>query len=222
MGLPNLTSYRYIIADYERSNFSLYQRTWDADAKENIQTILPLGAEETTTGGTNSTSPQAKSASNKTHLSIALIVAIAVGSLVLLTVVTGCIIIIRQRSQKLKMLKNEPPPQIPKSPARSRPEITSHTSIFKHELDSATTLKASYELSAGTPLPKFASLGTGVPPNAEIHELPAHAESPSELLGSPVVQIYSPAWRERQLREIRRQIWEEQNIRRIRLMRDSP
>jgi hypothetical protein len=119
-------------------------------------------------------------------------------------------------------LKNEPPPQIPKSPARSRPEITSHTSIFKHELDSATTLKASYELSAGTPLPKFASLGTGVPPNAEIHELPAHAESPSELLGSPVVQIYSPAWRERQLREIRRQIWEEQNIRRIRLMRDSP
>jgi hypothetical protein len=32
---------RYLIADYERSNFSICQRKWDANAQEDIQTILP-------------------------------------------------------------------------------------------------------------------------------------------------------------------------------------
>src|ERR1019366_4883174 len=37
----------YLIVDYERSNFSLYQRNWDANSQPNIQTIYTINAAAT-------------------------------------------------------------------------------------------------------------------------------------------------------------------------------
>ncbi|PVH78834.1 acid protease [Cadophora sp. DSE1049] len=63
----------YLIADYERSNFSIHQMKWDPNAKGDIQTILPLSA---------TTAP----ASRRRKLPTAVIVAIAVGGALFLTV----------------------------------------------------------------------------------------------------------------------------------------
>ena len=63
----------YLIADYERRNFSVHQCTWNANAQENLIPIKSLADKE-------------QRASQTHHLSSGAIVGIAIGSLIALSV----------------------------------------------------------------------------------------------------------------------------------------
>lgn len=211
----------YIVADYERSNFSIYQRKWDANAVADIQPISPPGTADTA-------QPQSKSASGgggKSHISTAVIIAIVVGGAVLLTVILGCILLIRQRGQKLEARKSYMPGPTaikePLSPPRSIKKLFSPTPTFASELDTNTDFQTSPELEgADVPLPLFASvLASKTSPRERIHELPAN-ENVAELFGSPVYETPERR-REREVQE-RMYIRRKQDSRRTRLIRNSP
>jgi hypothetical protein len=198
----------YLIADYERSNFSIYQRKWDPNAQQSIQAILPAGA-------TNVPPPHAPQ-SNIIPISIAA----SVGGSILITIVVGCTIIIRQRNKKIRALSirgkhiSYPIPTIEKSISPSlSPEP-------KGELDAVESQMPSPELDCG-PL-YFQSLGVVVSPTPDqIHEMPAIMEVvPSELGGSPVSE--GMPWVHGRANQLERaMIREKQNERREQLIRED-
>ena len=102
----------------------------------------------------------------------------------LVTLVVSCIIIIRQRSQKLKTLKQQQSMQSA-TPSIHPSEYPTSPTTFKSELDAINTVQMSPELdSAPVRLTSIAS--KVIPDRPAIYELPAGEVVGSELLGSPV------------------------------------
>lgn len=185
-----LTFFSYIIADYERSSFSIHQMKWDPNAKGDIQTVLPL-------------SPTKTAAKRGRELPTAVIVAIAVGGALFLTVslvnthpyghsltnitqvFVSCVIIIYQRHQRRKVLSS---PALDSKSSKSSLEgpISPESAFtFKSELDARETQQISPELSAAPFRGTTISVRAFHEPD-EIHELPAREPVGSEVVGSPV------------------------------------
>ncbi|RDL36791.1 uncharacterized protein BP5553_06143 [Venustampulla echinocandica] len=80
----------YLIADYERSTFSIHQRKWDDNAQPNIQAIMPQSAD-------SGIVPDKKNPVN-----IAAVVAGSIGGFVLITIIVGAVFMLRRRSQQRK------------------------------------------------------------------------------------------------------------------------
>lgn len=198
-----MTQIRYLVADYERSSFSIHQRKWDANAKTDVQTILPPSATTSDEGGT---APKSKSTdTSHTHTSIAVIIASVIGGVVLLIVVVGCIIIVRQRSRKLKALNSQTPPtkeaETKRPPVQPYSDMISPASTLRTELDATETLKRSPELDA-TSVPMLPGLVRVPPAEERIYELPASGTTIAELIGSPIHD--NPLWRrQREIEENR-------------------
>jgi hypothetical protein len=87
-----LTCFRYLVADYERSNFSIYQRKWDANAKASVQPILL---------------PSNTPAAPHKKLSVGVDVAITIGIAALVTVLVAGFVIMRQRYKRTKAIRSE-------------------------------------------------------------------------------------------------------------------
>jgi hypothetical protein len=85
--------HRYLIADYERSNFSVSSCAWNADAKQDLRTILPPSS--TVTGG--GTGSSTSNGSTTTQFPIGAAVGAAVGGLVLIAIALGVYIFRRRR-----------------------------------------------------------------------------------------------------------------------------
>ncbi|KAH6698340.1 aspartic peptidase domain-containing protein [Leptodontidium sp. MPI-SDFR-AT-0119] len=162
----------YLIADYERSHFSIHQMKWDPNAKGDIQTIIPLSA-------------TAAPSSRRRKLPTAVIVAICVGGALFLTVFVSCVIIIHERHQKLNAISS--PTLNSKSSAQSlEGAMSPHSAFtFKSELDARETQQMSPELSAA-PFRSTTIRVRAFHEPEEIHELPAREPVGSEVVGSPV------------------------------------
>ena len=110
--MPNLSSQanwsRYLIADYERSTFSISQRSWDPNGKEDIRTILPPSTPIIVNRPSGNSTADAKDAETKPSRSkprTTIIIAAAVGGtllLIILSVLLGCFVIYPQRTKKFK------------------------------------------------------------------------------------------------------------------------
>ncbi|TVY73139.1 hypothetical protein LSUE1_G008117 [Lachnellula suecica] len=174
----------YLIADYERSNFSIYQRKWEANTEANIQTIsLP------------SSSPPTQPAAQK-KLGIGIVIAIAVGGAVLCAAgIAGLIFILRRRNQN--RCPPGPPSTVPQSSPRPSPSplsfdtyYTTSTSsqhkdiIYKPVMLSPSFTYSSTELDAVSNELKSPEMGGGavhfqpLPEKSKgaidhVHELPA-------------------------------------------------
>lgn len=216
----------YLIADYERSSFSIYQRNWDANAKSDIQTILPPSTTISNEGGSP---PKAKlTDATHTHPPVAIIIASVIGSIILLTVVVGCAIAIRQRSQKLRALMSQvahlEQVETKRSPVQSYWDMVSPASTTRTELDAVETLQRSPELDA-TSMPKPTGFSRGMRAGERIYELAANDTTVSELIGSPVYED-SLSLRRREIEENRQRIrrFREQQQRRSEqpVIQDSP
>ncbi|KAH7417566.1 aspartic peptidase domain-containing protein [Cadophora sp. MPI-SDFR-AT-0126] len=162
----------YLIADYERSNFSIHQMKWDPNAKGDIQTILPLSA---------TTAPTSK----RRRLPTAIIVAIAVGGALFLTVFLSCIIMIYQRQQRLRVLSSPALDSKLSNPSIEGPMSPHSAFTFKSELEARETQQVSPELAA-VPFRSTTIRVRAFHEPEEIHELPAREPVGSEVVGSPV------------------------------------
>ena len=89
----------YIIADYERSNFSINQCVFSESAPENIQTIFPT-PNATISSSLPTSTPSPSSHSNSTGIKTGLAVAVAVVALILFSIV----LLIRHRRGKRKQV----------------------------------------------------------------------------------------------------------------------
>ncbi|KAH7363823.1 aspartic peptidase domain-containing protein [Rhexocercosporidium sp. MPI-PUGE-AT-0058] len=162
----------YLVADYERSHFSIHQMKWDPNAKGDIQTILPLST---------TTTPTYK----RRKLPTAVIVAICVGGALFLTVFVSCVIIIRQRHQKLRAI-NSPKLNSKSSTQSLEGAISPYSAFtFKSELDARETQQMS-PASAAAPFGSTTIRIRAFHEPEEIHELPAREPIGSEVVGSPV------------------------------------
>lgn len=153
---------RYLIVDYERYNFSISQRVWNADAKEGIRTILPPS---------NDTSH----ASSTKHVPIGTIVGATVGGAVVITLLIVLVLFYgkkRHSAQAYASLK--PPCGNVTSPA---------ISVFKPELDALGTSRMGPELEAGQIFQSSLSQVNMPLGPEQIHELPARETVGSELPG---------------------------------------
>lgn len=186
----------YLIADYERSSFSISQRLWsDASSKSDIRTISPPTAPGNGSSNTNATSTTQKGQTTAHwKLPLAAIVALAVGGTILLTLLAGGTILFRQRK---RLSQQRGAPQTQASPAPTYDE-----GPFKPELDASaiprmSTLLKHYKLAHPPELPATPwsasaggvgravanagaklGLGMGIPPPPPrntllVHELPA-------------------------------------------------
>jgi hypothetical protein len=133
---------------------------------------------------TESPAPQPVSPpANRTSFPITAIVAGAVGGAIFITILVGCIIIVRQRQQRLEVLKVSDQQRTSIIQSFDNPTWPSLT--FKSELDAAETQQMSPELDVGQF--RFSSLASRLASQQDqICELPARESVGSELFGSPV------------------------------------
>jgi hypothetical protein len=122
--------------------------------------------------------------------------------------VVGCIIIVRQRSQKLKALNSQTPPteeaETKKSPIQPYSDRISPASTLRTELDAIETLKRSPELDA-TSVPMLPGFAKVTPAGGRIYELPVNDTTIAELIGSQAHE--NPLWRrQREIEENRQRI----------------
>ncbi|TVY91274.1 hypothetical protein LAWI1_G004534, partial [Lachnellula willkommii] len=97
----------YLIADYERSNFSISQRKWDVNAKANVQPILLSSDTPATHKKTN----------------VGLYVGITIGIAALVTFLVAGFVILRKKYKKTRAIRTElqsmpthsPKPSLPRS-----------------------------------------------------------------------------------------------------------
>jgi hypothetical protein len=190
--LSKLTWLRYVIADYERSNFSIYQRKWDANSQADIQPILAVEGKSSNRSTANP------------KVSVTVIVCATMGAVVLVIVVIGFLVIIRRQNKKLKVLKEQP---------LTKPRIQlykeSKTTTFAmgntiSELDGVETLLMNPELDASA-----------------VYELPANEAVGSELY-SPAGKTKSASLRQRELEHQRNALRQAQFSQRRRFIRDDP
>ena len=87
-----MTSCRYLIADYERNNFSVSQCSWNTEAKPHIMAIKPPG--DSTSASSNRLSPGAIAG-----------IAVGVAVILILLIVLGIILKRKRRPQKPKQPK---------------------------------------------------------------------------------------------------------------------
>ncbi len=166
---------------------------WDPNAKGDIQTILPP-------------SDTPAQATKHQKFPTAVIVAISVGGALFLTVsiiclwraeddcilmnvtqvFVSCIIIIRQRHQKLKVMSS-PDLKIKSSTQSFEHPMSPHSAFtFKSELDARDTQQLSPELAAAPFRGTTLRVEAFHEEPEEIHEMPAREPVGSEVIGSPV------------------------------------
>lgn len=180
----------YLIADYERNNFSIYQRTY-TNAAQDIRTILPPG---------EILAPIAKAKSN---VVVAAAVGGSVGGAILVTLIIGFALLIRQRSKRIAALekmefKIEARTPSVRSRVLSNATFTApvHIEGWKSELDASAAQRASPELD-GSPrfrsmLPPSLAVNTSVATMSVasevqgLHEMEANEPVMTEVAGSPV------------------------------------
>jgi hypothetical protein len=212
----------YLIADYERSNFSIYQRKWDSIATQDIRAILPPGEAPAIT-------PQ-----NHKSVPVAAEIIGSIGGAVLVTLIIGLYILIRQRGQRLAVLQATTwklkAPTVKPSDSLSQP--CSPISGWKPELDAIHTEQQSPELEASSPSPRprFGSIVEALMINTNVgdssilhvnrvqglHEMEANEPVGAEVAGSPVEAVLQEAVDElldHELRaeEMRRQLAERES-----------
>jgi hypothetical protein len=135
-----------------------------------------------------------------------------VGGAIFITILVGCIIIVRQRQQRLKVLKA--PDQQRASIIQTLDNPTAPSLTFKSELDAAETQQMSPELDVGQF--RFSSLASRLASQQDqLCELPARESVGSELFGSPVNNRQTTTWPiDRQVQQKRASILEEKSLRR--------
>ena len=108
----------YLIADYDRQNFSISQNTWDTEAKEHIVTIHPPSANDTS----NSTTPLTPASSHHHPISGGAIAGIAIAGLLALAILALLIFGIHRRRKGLSFFKRLPfLPELPSSSEKPNP-----------------------------------------------------------------------------------------------------
>ena len=114
-----LTSLRYLIADYERRNFSVSQCRWDSDAQANIVPISSIDQ---------------AGAVQKCHISKGTIAGIAIGCFLVLLIImlSFCCMRIKRRNKISGTIVDSG--TTPSSPALHMPEIEGVSIAVKHEI----------------------------------------------------------------------------------------
>lgn len=180
----------YLIADYEHGNFSIYQRTY-TNAAQCIRAISPSG---------NIPTPIPK---EKNSMIVAAAVGGSVGGAILVTLIVGFALLIRQRSKRIAALektefKIEAQTPSIRSRALSNATFTApvHMEGWKSELDASTSQRASPELDGSPRIRSIIPLSLAVNTNVTtistmsevqgLHEMEANEPVMAEVAGSPV------------------------------------
>lgn len=123
----------YITIDYQRQNFSVYQRTWSLSSKKHIVSIMPpSNSSNTTTSGTGSDTGTKKSSGIGTGA----IVGIVIGVIAIIVACSGALFFVR-RNKKRKAAELEAaaiaaaieseskdPPVVPDATGTPKPGLT--------------------------------------------------------------------------------------------------
>ncbi|KAL8752290.1 MAG: hypothetical protein Q9184_005782 [Pyrenodesmia sp. 2 TL-2023] len=133
---PNVTNTtRYLIADYERSTFSVNQCRFVENNDPDIRPIFPTNSTNTTTGATP---PDSRSKQNEGSLSAGVIAAIVVGSVVFLAILITVSTVLWRRRLKGKVPNSSQSDQasVALEPIDCKTEQELHTDpIIPPELD---------------------------------------------------------------------------------------
>jgi hypothetical protein len=166
----------YLVADYERSNFSVYQRRY-TDVTPDIRTILPAGDDSVT-------------ASRGRDVNIAATAGGSVGGAILVTLLVGCVLMIRRRSKRIAVLQSTDFTIEDQTPSLSR--TISTTTIRKPELDASGRQETRQELDARPPRSRHLTPPLALNTNIAVrqvqgvHEMEANEPVMAEVAGSPV------------------------------------
>lgn len=177
----------YLIVDYERGNFSVHPRVWNASAESNIVTILPLGAKAST--------PNTDSSSHS--LSGGAIAGIVIGVCVAILAVAVAILRFLVLPRRKKAAAESPQADVaamtvPETtevaspdPPRSSPAAPNNGSL--RELQGDETTKATPEIEGSSPSksPMSELESAGTPPVAEL----ATPVPLSELLSNEIFEM---------------------------------
>jgi type II secretory pathway pseudopilin PulG len=91
----------YITIDYQRQNFSVYQRTWNSSTAKHIVSITPPNSTETSTPGPTATGSGNSNTKKKiSGMGIGAIIGIVVGAIAILVLIGGLLFLRRQRKRK--------------------------------------------------------------------------------------------------------------------------
>ncbi|KAL2072803.1 hypothetical protein VTL71DRAFT_12146 [Oculimacula yallundae] len=161
----------YLIADYERSQFSIHQMKWDSNADGDMRAILPLSG---TTAATQ----------KRRNFPTAVIVAICVGGALFPTVLVSCIIIVSQRRQKIRITETLTLKVNSSSRSLEGPMLPHSVITLKSERETREVQQTSPEISL-TPLENTTKRVRAYEPG-DAHELPARESVPGDVVGSPV------------------------------------
>lgn len=124
----------YLIADYERSNFSVFPCKWEANAQSTIVAIPSIN--ETTTS--NNTTTPATPHSAKSSISVGLIVGIVIGALVVIAIAAFLIWYFRRRLCCGKPSELDADETARTAAAATIPQVQPLKSVPGGELDSTT------------------------------------------------------------------------------------
>lgn len=151
----------YVIADYDRRNFSVSQCKWDASAVQDIVAIFPPS--DSTKDGTKAKSPH--------HLPLVAIAA-GVSGLVLLALILVFLLVILRRKHKARGLKlaDEAAPTNANRQSIIKAELDASSPEQKHEVDANPDLKYPSEMS-GHEILEIDPYGRKWPPTEEAVEI---------------------------------------------------
>ncbi|RFU78261.1 acid protease [Trichoderma arundinaceum] len=190
----------YLIVDYERGNFSVHPRVWNASAESNLVTILPLGAKAST--------PNTESHSLSGGAIAGIVIGVCVAIVAVAVAILRFLVLPRRKKAAAKtplaeaaaMMVPETTEVVSPEPPRSAPAGTGGS---LRELEGDETTKPTPEIEGTTPAkspmseletphtPQVAELAGPVPLaellSNEIYEMPG-SDVP-ELQGSRVAPV---------------------------------
>lgn len=195
----------YLIADYERSTFSISQMSWNPNAQAEITSILPLSTTTSSSSTSTSTSTSTPPVQKQSTVPTTTIVAATICGAIFLTLLVASIILIRQRQKKLDILIKSPPTPAPAfafapniNPLNSNPPNCAHCRSFTPspepvEADSMTSSQTSssmenYNIRRSTPIPSGLAAApispmspqeTQSPPSFQNHQISPSTPGPT-------------------------------------------
>ena len=200
----------YITIDYQRQNFSVYQRTWNFNTAKHIVSITPpnsTSSENPSTSAPTGTGSSNSNTKKRSGIGIGAIIGIVVGAVAILAVIGGLLFIRRQRKRKAAQqeaaelaaaIENEP--QKKTSFADTRPNGLNELEtpfVKPPELHSESYFKGT-EMDSNQVVPTAEMEGDTV--YYELEAPHGMTEVDSSLLGVPEKQesgASTPTWKSR-------------------------
>lgn len=193
----------YITIDYQRQNFSVYQRTWSLNTDKHIVSISPPNSTESSTTSGASGTGSSSSTKKTSKIGTGAIVGIVVGVIAILLVIGGLLFLRRQRKRRAAereaaaiaaAIESEPkdPPLHPDPYSDHTPGLTELDSpeAKPPELHAEHYFKgAEMDSTQGVPTPEMDSSQVVPTPEMEGDSVFYELEAPHGLHEAPTMRL---------------------------------